>query len=243
MWKYRLLGISLLLVAGCAKIAQEQGMTERVEPSAGRGQTLPGSNLQASGFLRDYSKVLAVPGAQGTWEYVHPAVNWKPYTKILIEPMEVWISPEANYRGIKPDDYKQIEQAFREIVIREFQDGGYELVQTPQPGTLVMHYALTGVNPVRQGLLPSDVLPIKAAITAARYATGTEAQYIAMSGEMEVLDGVTSERLYAAVGARRSYATTIKGEQITMTEWKDIVSYWAKQWRTRLDKARGIGQQ
>jgi len=241
MRKCWLLGISLLLLGGCAKIAQEQGMTERAMPSAGSGQVLPGSNLQASGFLRDYSKLVGVEAAKGTWEYVRPGVNWNPYTKILIEPMEVWISPEAGYRGIKPDDYKEIEQAFRDIVIHEFQDGGYELVQTPRPGTLVMHYALTGVNPVRQGLLPSDVLPIKAAITAARYATGTEAQYIALTGEMEVLDGVSSERLYAAVGARRSYATTIKGEQITMTEWRDIVAYWAKQWRTRLDKARGVG--
>jgi hypothetical protein len=241
MRKCWLLGISLLLLGGCAKIAQEQGITERVEPSGGSGQLLPGSNLQASGFLRDYGKLVEVASAKGTWEYVHPGVNWKVYTKILIEPMEVWISPEAGYRGIKPDDYKQIEQAFRDIVRREFQDGGYELVQTPQPGTLIFHYALTGVNPVRQGLTPSDVLPIKAAITAARYATGTEAQYIALTGEIEALDGASAERLYAAVGARRSYATTIKGEQITMTEWKDIVAYWAKQWRTRLDKARGVG--
>jgi len=85
MRKCWLLGISLLLLGGCAKIAQEQGITERVEPSGGGGQLLPGSNLQASGFLRDYGKLVEVASAKGTWEYVHPGVNWKVYTKILIE--------------------------------------------------------------------------------------------------------------------------------------------------------------
>ena len=104
----------------------------------------------------------------------------------------------------------------------------------------MFHYALTGVTPVRQGLLPSDALPLKAAITAVRYATGTEAYYVALSGELEVLDGASGERVFAVVGARRSFATELKGDEITWDELQDTVTYFAKQWRARLDHGRGV---
>ncbi len=42
----------------------------------------------------------------------------------------------------------------------------------------------------------------------------------------------------AAVGARRSFATQLKSDEITWGEMQDSVTYFAKQWRTRLDKGR-----
>ena len=86
---------------------------------------------------------------------------------------------------------------FRAVVTQEFRAGGYEVVDKPGPGVLRLHFALTGVNPERPGFTPLDVLPIKIAINAARFATGTDKTVIAISGEAEVLDGVTGERLFA----------------------------------------------
>jgi len=235
--------LAALLVAGCAQIAQRSGKTEPEAPASGSGQLLAGSKVRASGFLGDYSKLKPVSGKPGEWEYVKPGVNWYPYNKILIRSMEVWINPKAEHVKIQPQAYTKIEETIRETVTHAFtSDSAYQVVDTPGPGVLVFHYALTGVTPVSQGLVPSDVLPIKAALTAVRYATGTEAYYIAMSGELEVLDGVSGERVYAVVGARRSFATTEKGEEITWDELKDTVTFFANQWRTRLDKGRGIGK-
>ena len=241
----RILGVVLtaLLVTGCAQIAQREGITESEAPASGSGQLLAGSKVRASGFLGNYSKLQSIPGKPGEWEYVRPGTNWYPYDKILMRPMEVWINPKAEHVAIQPQTYTQIEDTIRQIVTQAFSsDGAYQVVNTPGPGVLVFHYALTGVTPMRQGLVPSDVLPMKAALTAVRYATGTEAYYIAMSGELEVLDGVSGERVYAVVGARRSFATTLKGEEITWDELKDTVTYFAHQWRTRLDKGRGIAK-
>jgi len=230
----------LLLFAGCAKVAQEAGLTEREMPVSGKGQVLPGTNVRASGFLGDYSQLVPTKGSPGEWEYVRKGVDWKPYTKIMLRPMEVWVNTGANYPAIQVDLYRKIEETVREVVTQEFEVGGYQMVDKPAAGVLVFHYALTGVTPVRQGLLPSDALPVKAAITAVRYATGTEAYYVALSGEIEVLDGASGERVFAAVGARRSFATQLKSSEITWDELRDSVTYFAKQWRTRLDKGRGV---
>jgi len=241
MRRLRVVAAVVLLLGGCARVAQQAGLSEPAAPVSGKGQLLPGSQVKASGFLRDYSQLKAIEGKPGEWEYVKPGVNWRPYTKIMVRPMEVWVNPGADYPAIQVELYRRIESTIREIVTQQFEAGGYQLVDRPGPGVLVMHYALTGVTPVRQGLLPSDVLPIKAAITAVRYATGTEAYYVALSGEMEALDGATAERLYAVVGARRSFATTLKSDEITWDELRDSVTYFANQWRTRLDRARGVG--
>jgi hypothetical protein len=235
----RLFAIALL-VAGCAKIAQEAGITEHEMPVSGKGQVLQGTDVRASGFLGDYSQLAPVKGVTGEWEYVRKGVDWKPYTKIMMRPMEVWVNTGASYPAIQVDLYRKIEETVRQVVTEEFEAGAYEVVDKPAPHVLVFHYALTGVTPVRQGLLPSDALPVKAAITAVRYATGTEAYYVALSGEIEVLDGVTGERVFAAVGARHSFATQLKSSEITWDELRDSVTYFAKQWRTRLDKGRGV---
>jgi hypothetical protein len=239
MGRGRILIAAALLLCGCNQIAQRQGESKPVEPAPGRGQLLPGSQIRGSGFLGSYAQLKSVTGTPGEWEYVKPGVNWKPYDTIAIRPMEVWLNPAAEYAAIQPQIYSQIEGSVREIVIREFEAGGYKVVDQAAPGVLVFHYALTGVTPMRQGLDPTDVIPIKAAVTAVRYATGTEPYYIALSGEMEVLDGGSGERVYAMVGARRSFATTLKGRDITWSELRDDVTFFARQWRTRLDAARG----
>src|SRR4029077_18662813 len=213
--------LALVLLAGCAKVAQQAGITEHEMPVSGKGQLLQGTNVRASGFLRDYSEVAPVKGVTGEWEYVRKGVDWKPYTKIMLRPMEVWVNPGADYPAIQPDLYKKVEDTIKQIVSKEFEEGGYQVVDKPGPGVLVFHYALTGVTPVRQGLLPSDALPLKAAITAVRYATGTEAYYVALSGELEALDGASGERVFAVVGARRSFATELKGDEITWDELED----------------------
>ncbi len=235
-----LLAVALLAFAGCAKVAQQASITEHEMPVSGHGQLLPGSQVRASGFLRDYSELVPTKGVKGEWEYVRKGVDWRPYTRIMLRPMEVWINTAAEYPAIQPDVYKKIEDTVRRIVTQEFEAGGYQVVDKAGPDVLVFHYALTGVTPVRQGLVPSDVLPVKAAITAVRYATGTDSYYIALSGEIEVLDGATGERVFAAVGARRSFATQLKSDEMTWDEMEDSVTYFAKQWRTRLDRGRGV---
>jgi hypothetical protein len=141
---------------------------------------------------------------------------------------------------VQPALYSEIDQAFKQIVTQEFQPHGYQTVDKPGPAVLVFRGALTGVTPEHQGFEPSDVLPIKAVINAGRYAVGAEPYYIVLSGEIEVDDGASGERVYAAVGARRGFETTTKGSQITWKEVKDDFTWVARQWRETLDRAKGV---
>jgi len=240
----RLLGLcialTMVLISGCARVAAVSGATMAERPTSGKGRMLPGSDIRASGFLGNYSELERVPGEQYLWRYVKPGTNWKQYDKVFVEPMEVWINPEAEHPGIRPELYSQVDHLFKEIVAKEFQPHGYQLAGQPGPGVLVFRGALTGVTPIRQGFEPSDVLPIKAAINAGKYAFGDEPYYIVLSGEIEMLDGGSGERVLAAVGARRGFQTTTKGSQITWSELKDTFTWVAQRWRHQLDRAKGV---
>jgi len=236
MRRYVPIVLAALLATGCA---QQPPMTEGAGVSS---LQLPGSALQASGFLgKDYSRFTPVPGKLDTWRWVKPGVTWRQYTKVLVQPVEVWINPQAEYGGIQPDTYKRMADEFRAVVTQQFRAGGYEIVDKPGPGVLRLHFALTGVNPERPGFTPLDVLPIKMAITIARSATGTDKTVIALSGEAEVLDGVTGERVFASVSTRKD-AHLFVGKQLT---WQDVQSgatEWAVEARERLDAARGASR-
>ena len=229
MRSFALVTAAALVLGACAQQPTVPGSRE----------VLPGSNLQVSGFLGDYSGFTRVPGQPDAWQWVRPGVNWRPYTKVLIPPVEVWLNPTAEYLAIQPDVYKQMTDTFRTLTAQEFRAGGYEVVDQPGPGVLKLRYALTGVTPERPGVTPLDLLPIKMAVNAARAATGTDKTVIVVSGEVEARDGVTDERLYAEVAVRRDYHLYL-GKQLTWDDLRSGASNWAKLSRERLDRARGV---
>lgn len=227
--------LAALLAAGCATTPAPDGA-----PTDYR-TLLPGSTVHASGFLGDYARMQKVPGQLDTWQWVKPGVDWKRYTKIYLPPVEVWINPRAEYPGIQPEIYKQMTDQFRAAVTKSFRAGGYEVVDRAGPGVLVIRFALTGVNPERPGFTPLDVLPIKIALDAARFATGTDKTVIAMSGEADVHDGASNERLFAQVTTRKD-AHLFVGKQITWADVSSGATEWAGQARSRLDQARGAAR-
>jgi|GEM_PF-5154882 len=120
MHRGRILIAAALLLCARNQIAQRQRESKSVEPAAGRGDLLPGSQIRGSGFLGSYAQLKAVAGTPGEREFVKPGVSWKPYDTITIRPMEVWLNPAAEYAAIQAQIYAQIEGAVREIVHLEF---------------------------------------------------------------------------------------------------------------------------
>ncbi len=231
---------ALAILGGCARVAAVSHATTPEPPVSGSGTLLPGSDIRASGFLGDYSRLSQVADQKTLWRFVRPGVNWKQYTKVYVAPIEIWVNPEAEQQGIQPGLFVRIDTLFKEAVAQEFGTHGYLMADKPGPGVLVFHGALTGVTPIHQGLEPSDALPIKAVVNIGRHALGAEPYYIVLSGEVEILDGATGERVYAGVGARRGYQTVTKGETISWDEMKDTFDWIAHRWREQLDKARGV---
>ncbi len=127
------------------------------------------AGVEPSGFLDDYTQLKPGRADQAQLVYIDPEADFSPYEKVLIDPVVVWertAGSDASGEELRSlaDD---LGAALREQLELEF-----ELVESPEPGTLRIRTAITRVRE-----------------------SGA-------SVELEVLDAVSGQRLVAVADAR-----------------------------------------
>jgi hypothetical protein len=191
---------------------------------------------QNSGFLGDYSKLAPVADNPNARRWVNKDFDFKPYKKILLEPVEVWVSPTSEYKGASPTVLKRMGDNFTASFKKALQPG-YQLVDKAGTGVLRIRLAITGINLVKPDFKPTDALPIVFIFRAASGAM--EAKNVVLTGEMEVL-GPDNNVVAAAVATGTGDNTVEEKQEITWKELRSITDTWAKRLRQGLDEARGI---
>jgi Protein of unknown function (DUF3313) len=225
-WRFALLG----LLATCVFVI---GFTVRAQESR-----------PVSGFLGDYSGL--VPDAKNgdLLLYEKDANVLKKYNKFILDPVTIYLLPEARDRGIDPDDLERLAKYFHDAVTSELtKSGRYEIVTTPGPDVAELGVAITNVEPTGG----KKNVAVKGAATAASIATVPGASLAVprlsvgkVSIEGEILDSTSGERMVAFVtgkGGRRWFSGLN-----TVKKWGDIEAAfrsWAKNFRQRLDEAHG----
>lgn len=213
---------AVIALAGCAGGSMQGGSS---------------ADFPKSGFLADYSRLQAVEGLEGTYRYVDRSANLRPYSKVLIEPVQVILAPGADASHVSPDVMKRVSEAARMEFVGALLSG-YQVVNKPGPDVIRVRLAITGIQPVKPDLGATDFIPIKAIFNVARDASGKAPQVAELSAEAEVLD--PAGRLVAqAVSTRKADKTLSQGEKITWKDLQSIVAVWGKSLRQNLDMLRG----
>jgi hypothetical protein len=214
------------------------GIALTVALMAGGSAIGAGNGTQNSGFLADYSKLKPVDGVDGTLRYIDTSLNLKPYTKVIIDPVQIFTNPNPEYKGLQPDALKRMSDAFQNAFVGALV-GGYQVVNQPGPDVMRVRLAITGIQPTKPDLTATDFIPIKAIFNVARSAAGEAPQVAEISAEIEVLDP-NGKVIGAAVSTRKGDKKVAQGEKITWKELQAIVDVWAKNMRQHLDQARGF---
>lgn len=199
----------------------------------------PGSAPKNAGFLADYSKLKAVDGQEGTFRYVDKSADLRPYTKLMIDPVQVFLVPNPDYKGLQVDAMKRMSDAFQQAFV-EAVSSGYQIVQQAGPDVLRVRLAITGVQATKPPLGASDFIPIKALFNVGRAAAGAAPKVAEMSAEIELVDP-SGRVVGAAMATRKGEKTLAQGEKITWADLQEIVKVWAQNLRLRLDEARAAG--
>jgi len=194
-----------------------------------------------SGFLSDYSKLRPVDGVDGTYRYIDTSANFRSYTKLMIDPVQIVLTPDPEYKGMQPDAMKRMTDAFRMEFVGAVASG-YQVVNQPGPDVLRIRLAITGVQPASPALGVTDFIPIKAVFNVARDAAGAAPKVAEMSAEFEALDP-NGRVVASAVSTRKSDKNLSQGERITWADMQAITASWAKGLRTNLDRLRGYAGQ
>lgn len=188
------------------------------------------SPVQPSGFLDNYSQLRPAPDDQLLLYYEKPGVPWQHYTKLLIDPIKVYYSPEARHREIDPEELKRLTD-YAHVALRGAIGDAYPVVREPGPGVLRLRAAITN-------LIPANPL-INVATTAAVFIP------LDMGGaaiEAEFLDSQTNERLAALVDRKIGFPLAPGDIVQGFTKWghaKRAFDAWARMLRESLDEVHG----
>jgi hypothetical protein len=217
--------ICIAALAGCAH-SQQAGGYGKAEPS---------------GFLKDYSKLhAAADDTEASLVYFTPdKVKFKSYTKILLEPVQVWRGEKSDAKDMDPEDAKHISE-FAWSRLDEELGKDYRITKSPGPTVMRMRVAITEAGkgiPVLDNL--TAAYPGTLVMSYGKKAlTGTESFVGKASVEIELTDSSTGELLAAAVDRRGGGKYAWKA----LNRWEDAEqawTYWAKKARYRACLMRG----
>jgi hypothetical protein len=176
-----------------------------------------------SGFLGDYAELRVDPGDDSLLWWEHEGFDWSRYSGVILEPVTFYYHAQASDREIRPDELKQLADAFREIVIAELGDA-YHVTEEPGADVLRVRCAITDVIPVRPALNAVTSIATFVAIDVGGAAI-----------EVEFVDSLTGERV--AAGVDRKVGKRINGiTGLTRFGQADEAFHaWARDFRRALD--------
>ena len=191
---------------------------------------------QNSGFLTDYSKLAPAPDDPNALLWISKDFDFKPYHKILLEEVQVFVSPTSEYHGVLPDVLEGMTDRFTASAKKALH-AGYQLVNKPGPGVLRIRLAITGVSLVKPDFKVRNAIPVVFVVRAVSGAN--QAKNVALISEAEVL-GPGDDVVAAAVSTGTADTTVKPGQHLTWQDVQGLTNRWAKNLRRRLDDARGV---
>lgn len=200
-----------------------------------------------SGFMENYPAFEADKDRPGALIYVKPGASLKGYTKVMIAPIEIWIDPASEYKGINPDDLKEVSDAFRKLIIDALEPA-YPVVDKPGPEVLGLRLAITKVyvTKKKRGLL--GFTPVGLVLSTGEKLLGSNMSLQEAIIEAELLDLETGERLGALIdqqtktGEGPSGVNFLKSVKKGATSWEEIekvLKFYAERFRKRMDAEHG----
>jgi hypothetical protein len=196
---------------------------------------------EPSGFLGDYSNMQVGLKGHANMYYEKPGVNWSQYTAIWIKPVELWKSddPDSPMGKISPDDQqKLIDLTYTDL--NNAMSSDYAIVDHGGPGVLIVHAAITDAQKSKPvtGAVSSIYLPLKIASLGKQSLAGTAIGVGSITIECELQDGVTNERLAAAVDSRSGTSAIRSKASGTWGDVNESLEYWSMRLKTWLADQR-----
>lgn len=174
-----------------------------------------------SGFLLDYSQFQVDAKDKSLLWYEKEGTGWQRFRKLMIDPVVVYLHPDARNRPVQPAALEKLTAYFRETVVKEVEDE-YPVVEVAGPDVLRIRAAITDVIPVE---------PVVNVLTTA--AIGIPLDMGGAAIEAEFLDSETGERLGAIVDMKLGTPLDISGFT-SLGHARTAFKQWAKELKRAL---------
>ena len=196
-------------------------------------------DIGSSDFLSDYTQLKQSSDAHMDYTYLAEDAPDKManYSAVMIDQPEIFVAANSKYKGMKPDDMKQLADAFRASMAQSLSTT-YMIVDQPGPNVLYIRFAISNVQlkKHKKGLL--GYTPIGLVAGAAKSAlTSDFTKKIDLKGltmEVEILDSNSAEQFAALLETRSGK----KDEPASWEELEALITVYSQRVGCRLDNAR-----
>lgn len=185
----------------------------------------------ASEFIENMPKLAKDTDRPGAMIWQKPGVNRAAYTRVLIEPLTIFISPDSEYKGLDGDDLKDLADGYQEALTKALEPD-VPVVNKGGQGVLYIRAALTNVKITKGKFRLLNVTPIGLARRAAKGPTVNLSLKDAVL-EIETLDAVTGERIGVLVDKAPKMEKELSWDAIEKT-----LAFYAERFKMRLKAAK-----
>jgi len=191
---------------------------------------------QSSEFLDIHPELKPDPDRPGVLVWYKPGFDRARYSKVMLEPLSIFLAPDSEYKGFKSDDVNALASGFRDTVVRILEPE-IPVVSVAGSGVLHVRAALTRVKLKKEqrGLL--GYTPIGLLVTAAQDSAGKRISLEDATLEMEVYDGATGEPVGVIVDSRPKTQGSGK-EELSWKSIEETFGFYATRFKSRMLAAR-----
>ena len=204
--------------------------------------TLFSAQLQATdkvsytGFLHHYPDLKPDPDFKGAYRWSDPKADLAKYNKIMVAPLEIWLSPDSEYKGLSADQIGLLNRMFQ-AKLTEILEPDYPIVSKPGDDVLVLRVALTDVKMKKKDRgfrqwLPPVLIYRGADALLNESLKSFELNDAQLEGAMR--DSKTSE----LVATRVVTGVGLEGKEMHFEGIMDFWEYRAGQFKAAMDAAR-----
>lgn len=188
-----------------------------------------------SGFIENMPELAQDPDRPGAMIWTKPGVDRAAYTRVMFEPITVFISPDSEYKGIKADDLKALQDTFAEVLTKTLEPD-VPVVNQGGPGVLYVRGAITNVKLAKKkrGLLGYTPIGFVAG-EVKKAAIGPSLTLKDAVIEIETFDPVTGERLSVLVD-KAPKATA--EEELSWDAIDKTLAFYAERFKARMQAAK-----
>jgi uncharacterized protein DUF3313 len=192
--------------------------------------------LMPSGFLGDYSELHAGGADQARLVYVNPLVQWSQYNKIMLAPVTFWASSDSK---ISAEDQHELcsyaHKTFKATLQKHF-----TVVDQSGVGIMRLQVSLTNAQSATPVVRSISMLVLQARVlsTITYLGTGRYPFIGGASGEGQITDSITGQRLTAWVDERVGGGNI---KNVGVWKWGDaehVFDDWSEQLANQLDQLR-----
>ena len=182
------------------------------------------SEYVESGFLQDYTNLVADPDRPNVRIYIAPGAKSEDYEKFLLADIEIFLHPDSEYTGISARRLGAISAEFASYV-RDNLSPRLEQVDEVIPGdkTLVFRLAISNVYAKRPDRNLLHYTPVGVVGTGAKRAAGRDYVLATAAFEGELIEGESGQTVAALVATNlgETLAKAGSGDR----KWSDVQEY------------------